>query len=108
MPANLIHAPNNRPLSIRLGEVEQAVLHALDARGVKVGQRVPFSELETAMGPHGYGIKWVRRAVDSLIAKGLLEAERTMLRRPDETLIPPPRRQRVRPASRGRNRMQNL
>ena len=60
--------------TIRLTEVEVAVLAALDERGVKVGQTFPFVEIEVAMDARGYSFRWVRQAVDFLIAKGGLRA----------------------------------
>jgi hypothetical protein len=61
------------PDAIRLTEVETEVMAALDDRDIASGQTVSFVELEVAMDGRGYPIRWVRRAVDSLVQKGALQ-----------------------------------
>jgi len=55
-------------------EVENAVLDVLDYRGVGPGGTIPFIEIEVSMDARGYPLKWVRRAVTSLIGKGVLRS----------------------------------
>jgi hypothetical protein len=86
-----------RPTAIRLTEVENAVLDVLDIRDVRPGKPVYVGDIETAMDSRGYPGKWVKRALDSLIRKGLLRAAGPRYLEPAEVAPPLPK-----PASAGK------
>jgi hypothetical protein len=66
-----------RPTAIRLTEVMNAVLRAIDERDIKPGQTVRFIDVETALDAAGYPARWVPRAVETLVEQGRLQDART-------------------------------
>jgi len=104
-----ITTPAPVPRAIRLPEVEVAVFTALDERGIKPGQTIPFVEIEVTMDARGYSFRWVRRAVDSLIGKGALRlAGPSMIERLDLTPAPGRRGRHYRISHRRRSTLAKL
>jgi hypothetical protein len=61
-----------RPTAIRLAEVENAVLDIFEAGRRGPGPAMFVGDIDTALDSRGYPGKWVKRALESLVRKGLL------------------------------------
>jgi hypothetical protein len=59
--------------TIRLREVEHAVLDVLEARSTRTTRSIAFVEIDVSMDARGYSTRWVRRAIASLIDQGVIE-----------------------------------
>ncbi|TXL70596.1 hypothetical protein FHP25_33625 [Vineibacter terrae] len=62
----------DRPLAIRLSEVEGQILDVMDERASGPERSIALGALDTAMDARGYSGRAVLRAVESLIGKGVL------------------------------------